>query len=385
MSSMADSEEKEESGIPAVTKDTVTPATAEEKDGVGKRKAEAQAAGSGGKAARYTAVQGPASGSASTTEGRARVGSPRRSKEKAKQMVSVQPNVEASEEKEDVQLRVQDLLHREEAEQQKEILERLQLQLHEADQQKEKVQNELKGVTEKNNRLNMKAEHLKRENGRILIKALDRQEEKLKSEVEKEVLLQENTKLKKERDETEKKMKTNEKLVKELQEKVECPVCLVVPREGPVPCCPHGHITCSPCLARLRRDGNMECPTCREPMGEGKSILAKVIIEHMEHECSHEGCQEVLAFEDYKEHQVSCRYRLVMCPGSDLVCKKHVPFCEVEDHARNCEGSNKGSFSCSKLPILQDSWSPGSGVPTEGRLGAEQEERKLQKHDVPSS
>ena len=62
MSSMADSEEKEESGIPAVTKDTVTPATAEEKDGVGKRKAEAQAAGSGGKAARYTAGQGPASG-----------------------------------------------------------------------------------------------------------------------------------------------------------------------------------------------------------------------------------------------------------------------------------------------------------------------------------
>ena len=39
------------------------------------------------------------------------------------------------------------------------------------------------------------------------------------------------------------------KMVAELEEKVECPVCLVVPREGPVPCCPHGHITCSPCLA----------------------------------------------------------------------------------------------------------------------------------------
>jgi len=39
------------------------------------------------------------------------------------------------------------------------------------------------------------------------------------------------------------------KMVAELKDKVECPVCLVVPREGPVPCCPHGHITCSPCLA----------------------------------------------------------------------------------------------------------------------------------------
>ena len=59
-------------------------------------------------------------------------------------------------------------------------------------------------------------------------------------------------------------LETNNKKMKvlmaALQEKVECPVCLVVPREGPVPCCPSGHITCSPCLDRLRAEGKLECP-----------------------------------------------------------------------------------------------------------------------------
>ena len=76
-------------------------------------------------------------------------------------------------------------------------------------------------------------------------------------------------------------MEKTTKLVAELQGAVECPVCLVVPREGPVPCCPSGHIICSPCLERLRREGRGGCPTCRVPMGEGKSLLAKVVIEHM--------------------------------------------------------------------------------------------------------
>ena len=39
---------------------------------------------------------------------------------------------------------------------------------------------------------------------------------------------------------------------------VECPVCLTLPRKGPVPCCANGHLVCSPCLAKLREENKLE-------------------------------------------------------------------------------------------------------------------------------
>ena len=43
-----------------------------------------------------------------------------------------------------------------------------------------------------------------------------------------------------------------------LQKLVECPVCLTLPRNGPVPCCANGHLVCSPCLGKLRGEDRME-------------------------------------------------------------------------------------------------------------------------------
>ena len=128
-----------------------------------------------------------------------------------------------------------------------------------------------------------------------------------------------------------------EKMTAELKERVECPVCLQLPREDPVPCCPRGHITCSPCLENLRKAGRMDCPTCRDPMGEGKSLLAKVVIENLEHECSSPGCDMKLPLNKYKHHQEEeCLYRKVMCPGSNVDCQALVPFCELDQHTRSC-------------------------------------------------
>ena len=39
---------------------------------------------------------------------------------------------------------------------------------------------------------------------------------------------------------------------------VECPVCLTLPRKGPVPCCANGHLVCSPCLGKLREEAMLE-------------------------------------------------------------------------------------------------------------------------------
>jgi len=73
---------------------------------------------------------------------------------------------------------------------------------------------------------------------------------KLKMMVEK--MMVEKTEALTEKTKLEEQMEKMRMFVAELQGAVECPVCLVVPREGPVPCCPAGHITCSPCLERWR-------------------------------------------------------------------------------------------------------------------------------------
>ena len=173
---------------------------------------------------------------------------------------------------------------------------------------------------------------------KALQESAELREEKTILKEEKEAALQENRAIKRKLQEEKNQGKKNQKLVAELQEKVECPVCLVAPREGPVPCCPVGHIVCSPCLTRLRGEGKEECPTCRAPMGEGESALAKVIIEQMVHQCSLESCEEMVAFKGYKEHQASCQYRLVICPGMSPACNEMVSLCKLEDHAKICQG-----------------------------------------------
>jgi len=82
----------------------------------------------------------------------------------------------------------------------------------------------------------------------------------------------------------------------------------------------------------MRREGKRECPTCRVPMGEGKSLLAKMILENMEHECSLEGCEAMVAHEEYQRHQEACSFRLVICPGSNITCTEMVAFIDLEEH-----------------------------------------------------
>ena len=70
-------------------------------------------------------------------------------------------------------------------------------------------------------------------------------------------------------------------------------------------------------------------------MGEGKSLLAKVVIKNLEHECSFPGCDMKLPLDKFKQHQEECLYRKVMCPGDNVRCHV-VPFCELDQHIRSC-------------------------------------------------
>ena len=93
-------------------------------------------------------------------------------------------------------------------------------------------------------------------------KLLEMEESKNKVEREKAKVEEEKNKVEGEKAKVEEK---NVKMVEEkkkfeakLQNMVECPVCLTLPREGPVPCCANGHLVCNPCFGKLRAENKLE-------------------------------------------------------------------------------------------------------------------------------
>ena len=124
------------------------------------------------------------------------------------------------------------------------------------------------------------------------------------------------------------KMMKEKKLVQLVSDKLECPVCLEVPRSGPVPICPNGHVVCKTCKT-------VSCPTCRTAMGGGKSLLAVTIIENIEHRCKFDLCEENHSFEEIEKHEAVCEHRTVACPK--ITCRAEVPLSKLVYHLLNSE------------------------------------------------
>ena len=112
-------------------------------------------------------------------------------------------------------------------------------------------------------------------------------------------------------------------LLGKLKENVECPVCLEIPRSGPVFACPNGHFVCRKC-----KTGS--CPTCRVEMGNGKSLLAVTVIENIEHKCRFVECEELFALDKLDAHEKICQHRIVKCPYSK--CEVEIAMSKLLDH-----------------------------------------------------
>ena len=57
------------------------------------------------------------------------------------------------------------------------------------------------------------------------------------------------------------------------------------------------------------------CPNCREVMGNNMNLLAKTVIENIDHECTNEGCNEMLSQQEVLRHkEFLCIFRKVLCP-----------------------------------------------------------------------
>jgi len=112
-------------------------------------------------------------------------------------------------------------------------------------------------------------------------------------------------------------------LIAKLVDKVECPVCLDIPRTGPVPVCPNGHVVCTECKAE-------SCPTCRTAMGTGKSLLAVTVLDNIDHGCKFDDCNKSFALGEIEEHEAVCPHRTVICPSWH--CDTKLPLDELLGH-----------------------------------------------------
>ena len=110
---------------------------------------------------------------------------------------------------------------------------------------------------------------------------------------------------------------------------LECPACLLVPRGGPIPACPVGHLVC-----RLCRVNVTTCPTCRRPLSKnGYNVLASKLIEKIDHPCKFRqyGCNVKKMLNAIEEHESRCPERTIKCPR--LSCQKEVQMRKFPDHA----------------------------------------------------
>jgi E3 ubiquitin-protein ligase SIAH1 len=73
----------------------------------------------------------------------------------------------------------------------------------------------------------------------------------------------------------------------EIKEMVECSVCFHVPESPPIYQCDNGHILCKACKAQLA-----ECTTCRQRLGNLRSLVAEKLIEKIPVRCkfAEHGC-----------------------------------------------------------------------------------------------
>jgi len=130
---------------------------------------------------------------------------------------------------------------------------------------------------------------------------------------------------------------------KNLKDLLECPVCIKMPRNGPIYQCEKGHCVCSDCRSKLTR-----CPVCRIPLGNTRSLIYEKMLEQLPHSCKFEehGCQTQDTNQAIKVHERDCQHRLVNCIW--LRCKTQVPMSQFLKHILLNNHDKLTEFICFK-------------------------------------
>ena len=123
-----------------------------------------------------------------------------------------------------------------------------------------------------------------------------------------------------------------------IQSQLECPVCLSLPRDLPIPSCPSGHFVCRPCKVHV-----IDCPICRQPMPANMTnSVVGALIEQVLHGCkySDQGCEVKMMLNDLVTHEKQCPDRTFKCPV--FYCDQFVKLKNFDTHALEwCRHSHK--------------------------------------------
>ena len=137
-------------------------------------------------------------------------------------------------------------------------------------------------------------------------------------------------------------------VVEEFQLSLECPVCLTIPREVPVPSCSAGHIICQPCRQKVT-----SCPTCRVPYNNANvaitSSLASSLIGTILHKCKffEFGCNIKMKLNEIVKHEEKCPERTVKCPN--LKCQDMIQRKKLREHASVKKCFSEYRFRCDEI------------------------------------
>ena len=119
-----------------------------------------------------------------------------------------------------------------------------------------------------------------------------------------------------------------------LMSNLACSICEDLPgsiadRKNRYACC-NGHIVCEKCILD-------KCSCESETFSGPLSLLKKMIEESTWHYCCNfkRGCLNLIEAGNLDEHQKTCIYRQIICPGNETGCHEQVSFKDILDHVEN--------------------------------------------------
>ncbi|XP_078405000.1 TNF receptor-associated factor 6 [Cetorhinus maximus] len=137
-----------------------------------------------------------------------------------------------------------------------------------------------------------------------------------------------------------------------LENKYECPICLMALREAvQTPC---GHRFCRGCIVKSIRDAGHKCPVDNEMLMEAQLFpdnFAKREILSLTVKCPNKGCYQKMELRHLEDHQEQCEYAFVDCPQcAALLWRK-----ELQEHMESdCPKRPVACENCAMLMAYQD-------------------------------
>ena len=111
-------------------------------------------------------------------------------------------------------------------------------------------------------------------------------------------------------------------LLKDLEDVLQCPVCLETFREPPIYLCENQHGMCLRCRTAVMNPPEdfavICCPVCQGKLTEKRSLYVEQILDKLPEKCMHDNC----CFKTFdrallKTHEDMCQQRLVPCGHCD--------------------------------------------------------------------